>query len=82
MIHAATDPKDAITKTDVVFIGGGNTFRLLKALYDFDLLGPIRERVEAGMPYVGSSAIERRWTNDQDYEDMPIVQHRLSMRSA
>ncbi len=74
-IHTATDPKQAAHETDALFIGGGNTFRLLKALYDFDLLGPIRERVEAGMPYVGSSAGSNvagptiRTTND-----MPIVQ--------
>ncbi len=74
-IHNASDPKQALSETDTVFIGGGNTFRLLKALYDFDLLGPIRERVAAGMPYVGSSAGSNvaaptiRTTND-----MPIVQ--------
>jgi dipeptidase E len=74
-IHGATDPQQALNETGTVFIGGGNTFRLLKALYDFDLLGPIRERVNAGMPYIGSSAGSNvagptiRTTND-----MPIVQ--------
>ena len=74
-VHAAADRIKAINNTDAVFIGGGNTFRLLKALYDFELLGPIRERVAAGMPYIGSSAGSNvagptiRTTND-----MPIVQ--------
>ena len=74
-IHTAHNPTQAVNATDAVFIGGGNTFRLLKALYDFDLPGPIRDRVAAGMPYIGSSAGSNvagptiRTTND-----MPIVQ--------
>src|SRR5262249_49901801 len=55
-IHTAANPVQAVQETDAMFIGGGNTFRLLKALYEFDLLDVIRERVDAGMRYIGSSA--------------------------
>ncbi len=55
-VHEAPDPKQAIEAAETVFIGGGNTFRLLKGLYDFDLLQPIRRKVAAGLPYIGSSA--------------------------
>ena len=52
-IHTAKDPVQAVRETDAIFIGGGNTFRLLKTLYDLDLIDVIRERVNAGMPYIG-----------------------------
>jgi len=48
--------EEAIGKSDAIFVGGGNTFRLLKKLYESGLLEPIRERVRSGTPYIGSSA--------------------------
>ncbi len=74
-IHRAPDARKAVEKAQALFIGGGNTFRLMKTLYENKLLELIRSRVEGGMPYVGSSAGSVvscptiRTTND-----MPIVE--------
>jgi dipeptidase E len=54
--HLSPSPRRSVEEAQAIFIGGGNTFRLLKALYDFDLLAVIRQRVEAGIPFIGSSA--------------------------
>jgi len=74
-IHTSSNPQAAVGEADVVFIGGGNTFRLLKALYDYGVLDPIRNRVNSGMPYIGSSAGSNvAGPTIKTTKDMPIVQ--------
>src|SRR5690242_16785948 len=55
-VDETSDPRAAVHDAEAVFVGGGNTFRLLAAIYALDLLDPIRRQVADGMPYVGSSA--------------------------
>jgi dipeptidase E len=65
----------ALEHAEAVFVGGGNTFRLLATFERCGLLEPLRERVRQGMPYLGASAGSNlacptiRTTND-----MPIVE--------
>jgi dipeptidase E len=69
------DGRGVIDRCQAIFVGGGNTFRLLDALQRSTLLHVVRERVIAGMPYLGASAGTNiaaptiRTTND-----MPILQ--------
>lgn len=76
-LHESTNPRATVEEARGFFVGGGNTFRLLKTIQDLDLTDPIRDRVEQGIPYMGTSAGSNlacpslRTTND-----MPIVQPR------
>src|SRR5713226_8929690 len=74
-IHDVSNMPRAVEEADAIFVGGGNTFRLLKGLHDHDLLAPIRRRVAAGVPYIGSSAGSIvACPSLKTTKDMPVVQ--------
>jgi len=73
--HSHAAPQRLIEEAEAIFIGGGNTFRLLKALYDYDLLEAIRSQVEKGVPFIGSSAGSIvACPTLKTTKDMPVVQ--------
>ena len=41
---------------DIQFSGGGNTFLLLHKLYEYNLIFPLKEKINSGIPYLGTSA--------------------------
>src|SRR5262245_58397271 len=55
-LHRHADPVRAVREAEAVFVGGGNTFRLLDTLYRLGLLEALRARVRQGLPYLGVSA--------------------------
>jgi dipeptidase E len=74
-IHRHPDPQTAVRDAPAIFVGGGNTFRLLAELYRHDLLGLIRERVRTGLPYLGISAgANVACSTIKTTNDMPITQ--------
>ncbi len=55
-IHEFENMKEAIKKAKGIFVGGGNTFVLVSQLYKFGLIQGINERINQGVPYLGTSA--------------------------
>ena len=73
-IHEFSDPGKAVKMAEGIFTGGGNTFLLVSELYKQNLLPILKEVINEGIPYLGTSAgtniagLSMKTTND-----MPIV---------
>lgn len=73
-LHEFSNPVEALKKAKGIFTGGGNTFLLVTQLYQNNVMEVLKEVIENGTPYLGSSAgsnitgISMQTTND-----MPIV---------
>ena len=55
-IESFNSSKNAIMEAEAIFVGGGNTFLLLKTLYEKNLVEPLRNHILNGKLYLGSSA--------------------------
>ena len=73
-IHTFDNAFDAIKQAKGIFVGGGNTFLLIKTLYEQNLIECMRDVVTAGTPYLGTSAGSNiGGVNVRNTNDMPIV---------
>jgi dipeptidase E len=74
-IHEADEAVAAVERAEAIAVGGGNTFHLLRGLYEAGVIEAIRERVERGTPYVGWSAGSNvACPTIKTTNDMPIVE--------
>jgi len=73
-IHEYSNSIDAINNAKGIFIGGGNTFLLVEQLYKNKLISAIKNVVENGVPYFGTSAGSVvTGITMQNTNDMPII---------
>jgi dipeptidase E len=73
-IHEFKDLKEAIQDSEGIFIGGGNSFLLLKQLIDNDLTSCLKKVIKSGKPYLGTSAgINICGPSICTSNDMPII---------
>ena len=74
-VHTARDAAAALQRAQAIVVGGGNTFHLLRGLYETGLLDAIRARARAGTPYLGWSAgANVAGPTIKTTNDMPIVE--------
>lgn len=74
-VHEFAEPAAAVQGAEAIAVGGGNTFHLLREMYEYNLLEPIRERVRDGVPYMGWSAGSNMvCPTIKTTNDMPIVE--------
>jgi dipeptidase E len=73
-IHEFENPIEALAKAQGIFTGGGNTFLLVRQLYENSIIDTLKQVILNGTPYLGTSAgsnicgVSMQTTND-----MPII---------
>ncbi len=73
-LHECEDMKEAISSAKAIFVGGGNTFLLVKQLHELGVMQTLKKSIQSGAKYLGTSAgsnicgLSMQTTND-----MPIV---------
>ena len=73
-INEFKDPKKAILEAEGIFTGGGNTFLLVDKLYRTGIMELLKNRLQEGIPYLGTSAgTNIGGLTMQTTNDMPIV---------
>ncbi|GAB7256348.1 dipeptidase PepE [Polaribacter sp. OB-PA-B3] len=73
-LHEFDNKKEALQKAEGIFTGGGNTFELVNQIYQHDILQTLKEVLENGTPYLGTSAGSNICgVNMKNTNDMPIV---------
>ena len=89
-LHEYKDPIAGISEAEAIFTGGGNTFILVKALYDLDIIKPLKNIIQKGVPYLGCSAGSNiigqsmHTTNDmpitmpQDFKTLGVIPYNIN----
>lgn len=73
-IHRFESAGEAVKNADGFFAGGGNTFLLLKTIYEMGIMDTWKTRLNEGIPYMGTSAGSNILGQTiQNTNDMPIV---------
>ncbi len=73
-IHEFENMLEAITSAKGIFTGGGNTFLLVSELYRNKLMQPLKESIQNGAAFMGTSAgTNIAGLTMQTTNDMPIV---------
>lgn len=73
-LHEFDNQLEAVKNGKGFFTGGGNTFLLVKTLHESGLMNVLKQTVESGIPYLGTSAGSNiGGLNMKTTNDMPIV---------
>ncbi len=73
-VHEFESAKEAVEKAEAIFVGGGNTFELVNQLYKNNIIDDLKNVINNGTPYLGTSAGSNICgVTMMNTNDMPIV---------